>query len=66
MQGITAREGSYCPRGLEENAVSVLAKERSVRSTHRSLGGLGYLGMLPAAPTDMRNSLLQKTGEWVR
>ncbi|OWI90476.1 hypothetical protein CDC19_25380 [Pseudomonas aeruginosa] len=54
----TAREGSHCPRGMEGKAVSVVEKERPVRGTHRSLEGLGYLGMLSAAPTDMGSSLL--------
>lgn len=50
--------GSHYPRGMEGNAVSVVEKERPVRSTYRSLEGLGYLGMLSAAPTDMGSSLL--------
>jgi hypothetical protein len=43
---------------MEGKAVSVVEKERPVRGTHRSLEGLGYLGMLSAAPTDMGSSLL--------
>jgi len=45
---------------MEGKAVSVVEKERPVRGTHRSLEGLGYLGMLSAAPTDMGSSLLQE------
>jgi hypothetical protein len=37
-----------------------------VRSTHRSLEGLGYLGMLSATPTGMRLALLQATHELER
>ncbi|GAO21696.1 hypothetical protein ALISP_1516 [Alicycliphilus sp. B1] len=39
---------------MEENAASGLAKKNDLRvATHRSLEGLGYLGMLSASPTDM-------------
>jgi len=49
---------------MEGNARERLGKENNqCVATHRSLEGLGYLGMLSATPTDMGSSLLQQAGE---
>jgi hypothetical protein len=48
------REGNHCPNGMEGNARERLGKENDqCVATHRSLEGLGYLGMLSATPTDI-------------